>query len=181
MSSVCRHLGFGRALFSLMSPFAGPIVLAQCDKWTAEATNPVRGYQPAVPFVLASLPEPPGEIEHVSSFPHAIVLDWRCRDPEGSPVLRCEVECSEESNDFMAPPGGLSTPRALKVTHVKKSENVRSQTLFSRICTILCMREAVTISYGSRIFPSPLGLENDAKASIYFWHCFQLLLVCSFF
>ena len=44
-------------------------MLAQCDKWTAEATNPVRGYQPAVPFVLASLPEPPGEVGMATECP----------------------------------------------------------------------------------------------------------------
>ena len=60
------------------------------------------------------------------------------------------------SIQFMAPPRGLSTPRTLKV----KFENIEKQLVtkyvfFLRICIIFCMREAVTISYGSRILPRP--------------------------
>ena len=35
------------------------------------------------------------------------------------------------------------------------------------------MREAVTISYCSRILPSPLGLYNDLTTSIYFLRAFN--------
>ena len=60
----------------------------------------------------------------------------------------------------MAPPWGLSTPRAPKepFLNVRKSNMVTKQVFFLRIFTIFCMREAVTISYGSRILPCPLGL-----------------------
>ena len=59
----------------------------------------------------------------------------------------------------MVPPRGLSTPRALKVFLFKKRRFVRSRSrCFLRSFIIFCMREAVYISYGSRILPSPLGL-----------------------
>ena len=57
----------------------------------------------------------------------------------------------------MAPLLGLSTPRALKVNKTKEMKSIRvaEQVLFLRFCTIFCMREAETISDGSRILPSP--------------------------
>ena len=42
--------------------------------------------------------------------------------------------------------------------------------MFSRFCTISCVREAVYISHGFRILPGPLGLENDINTSICFLH-----------
>ena len=57
----------------------------------------------------------------------------------------------------MAPPRGLSTPRALKVKKERKSIGQEIKVVL-QIRTMFCMREAVTISYGSRIIPSPLGL-----------------------
>lgn len=61
---------------------------------------------------------------------------------------------------YMAPSRGLSTPRSLKVKPNKKLKNnslVTRYMFFLRMCNILCMREAVTISIGSHILPSPLG------------------------
>ena len=56
-----------------------------------------------------------------------------------------------------------------------KSKKTKSKQLLGReiyvslwICTIFCMREAVTIPYGSRILPMPLGLPNDLKTPIRF-------------
>ena len=42
---------------------------------------------------------------------------------------------------------------------------------FFPICTIFCMREAVYISHGSRILPSPLGPLNALKTKLFlfFW------------
>ena len=48
--------------------------------------------------------------------------------------------------------------------------------LFLRICTICCMREAVYISYGSHILPSPLGLARPRSFNLLF-AIFQLLLL----
>ena len=61
---------------------------------------------------------------------------------------------------IMAPPWGLSTPRAPKELFQKnrKSNMVTKQVFFLRIPTIFCMREAVIISNVSRILPCPLGL-----------------------
>ena len=58
----------------------------------------------------------------------------------------------------MAPPWGLSTPRAPKELFQKfrKSNMVTKQVFFLRISATFCMREAVTISNGSRILPCPL-------------------------
>ena len=60
----------------------------------------------------------------------------------------------------MAPPWGLSTPRAPKELFqtFQKNNMVTKQVFFLRISTIFCMREAVTISNTSRIVPCPLGL-----------------------
>ena len=60
----------------------------------------------------------------------------------------------------MAPPRGLSTPRAQKVRIQKnpKSDLVTKHTLRAPIWTIFCMREAIYISHGLRILPGPLGL-----------------------
>ena len=83
---------------------------------------------------------------------------------------------------FMAPPWGLSTPRAPKepFQKLRKSNMVTKQVLFLRISTIFCMREAVTISNVSRILPCPLGLKNDLKTTIYFLIFFQKVFFCFF-
>ena len=62
---------------------------------------------------------------------------------------------------LMAPPRGLSTPRALKVKIKTKKEMVAKYAFFVRICTIFCIREAVYISYGSRIPPRPLKRHKN--------------------
>ena len=46
---------------------------------------------------------------------------------------------------------------------------------FSGFCTILCMREAVTISDGARIFPGPLKRPTHFNLLFYF----QISLFCS--
>ena len=75
----------------------------------------------------------------------------------------------------MAPPWGLSTPRAPKelFNYFLKSDLVTKQVFFLRISTIFCMRKTVIISNGSRILPCPLGLKNDLKTTIYFLTFFQ--------
>ena len=83
---------------------------------------------------------------------------------------------SIESGIVMAPPWGLSTPRAPKelFNYFLKSDLVTKQVFFLRISTIFCMRETVIISNGSRILPCPLGLKNYLKTKIYFWDFFDL-------
>ena len=64
----------------------------------------------------------------------------------------------------VAPPRGLSTPRALSVPiHIKGKVLVAKYILFLRICTICCMREAATISNGSRILSSPQASTSTYK------------------
>ena len=60
---------------------------------------------------------------------------------------------------------GLSAPRAPQSTFSKKSQKQYGHEIgvVLRISTIFCMREAVTISNGSRILPCHLGLYNDLK------------------
>ena len=48
--------------------------------------------------------------------------------------------------------------KPLEIKHFLKSKLVTKWALFLRAYTIFCMREAVYMSYGSRILPSPLGL-----------------------
>ena len=76
---------------------------------------------------------------------------------------------------MMAPPWGLSRPRAPKELFQKnrKSNMVTKQVFILRISTIFCMRETVIIPNGSRMLPCPLGLQNDLKTMIYFWTFFQ--------
>ena len=86
----------------------------------------------------------------------------------------CQEGLGEESGDLMAPPRELSMPRALKVNQKKqKKKMVAKLVLFLRFCTIFCMREAVYISYASRILPAPLGPQNALKTSIYFLHLYN--------
>ena len=63
----------------------------------------------------------------------------------------------------MAPTRGLSTLRALKIKTNKKEKLFGRETFFLPMCTMFCMRKAVTISDGSRIPPSPLGYYNALK------------------
>ena len=46
---------------------------------------------------------------------------------------------------------------------IQKNNIVTEKMFFLRISIIFCMREAVTISDGSRILPCPRGLKNDLK------------------
>ena len=62
----------------------------------------------------------------------------------------------------IVPLRGLSTPRALtvKTNKIWKTHLVTKYEFSVRNCTIVCMREVVTISYGSRILPSPLASKT---------------------
>ena len=75
----------------------------------------------------------------------------------------------------MAPPWGLSTPRAPKelLNFFPKNDLVTKHVFFLRISTIFCMRETVIISNGSRILPCPQGLKNDLETTIYFLDFFE--------
>ena len=56
-------------------------------------------------------------------------------------------------NMYMAPPWGLSTPRAPK--YYSKNKMVAKSVFFLQICTIFCMRETVYISDGFRMRAGP--------------------------
>ena len=55
----------------------------------------------------------------------------------------------------MAPPWGLSTPRALKVKNKIEKCFGHEIRVFLWICTIFCMREAVYISYDPAYSQAP--------------------------
>ena len=83
---------------------------------------------------------------------------YRQRQDEGAAEGARSRLVISEIGRLMAAPRGLSTPRALKVTINKIGKtNGREIQVFLRIYTIFCVREAVTISYHSRILLSPLG------------------------
>lgn len=84
--------------------------------WVANAIGWNLEMPPVIDCHTATRPEAPSELRAVACGPHAVSLLWCVGDPEGSPVLDCDVQVRENSVFSMwRDTSGSDTLRRLKV------------------------------------------------------------------